>query len=238
MVDRTQRFQADGYHCGVWVYFAAECFFGYLTHQKDNNLKVNTFSISEVSTEVNVFRESNDTANNAFIASKRLELKLLLQGACLSDDSKYPESIDTDNVDFQHILNLIIADEASNAACEEESKENCAKFFYEAFPEHVKFQVASVYAQHTLWNTQTAENGKQHIGFLYERHWSYYFNKLDVNALYWNYDLKSVVECTTPRATEQVRRSSKKLNGYEDYSVDRLIKNHKDIIADHGLINN
>ena len=72
---------------------------------------------------------------------------------------------------------------------------------------HVKFQVASVDAQHTLWNTPTAENGKQYIGFLYERHWSYYFNKLDVNTLYWNYDLKSVVDCATPKACEQVRRS-------------------------------
>ena len=191
--------------------FCSRMFFEHLRRLKDvSRVQRNTFDICGISNDVKHLLHHNDAANDTCITLKRDELKLLLQGACLCDELKYHEPIDKDNIESEQIVALTVADGVRKATSGEASKETAQQSCHESIPEHIKFQVASVDAQHTLWNTPSAENGMQDVKFINERHWSYYFQTLNVNTLYWNYDLKSIVEKTTPKANEQARRSKVK----------------------------
>ena len=101
------------------------------------------------------------------------------------------------------------------------------------FPSSVVFNIASVDAQHTVWEVPDALSGKEYISLLGRRHWDYYFKTLNVTTLYWNYDLHSIINKYIPKHQEQARRSSAKLS--TEFSTNRLLGKSRDIISDTHL---
>ena len=51
-------------------------------------------------------------------------------------------------------------------------------FMLSKFPSNIKFDVASVDVQCTLWDTPSGSSGKDYVSLLNKCHWSYYFTLL------------------------------------------------------------
>ena len=93
----------------------------------------------------------------------------------------------------------------------------------------------SIDAQHTLWQIPSVKSGKEYLEFLGKRHWDFYFKKPGTQTVYWNYDLKSLIERHVPKASERLYRDLKSRN-YQDISEYRLLGEDKSIISDSILI--
>ena len=116
-----------------------------------------------------------------------------------------------------------------------DGKDQGCNFLHSTFPHHISFSVATVDAQHTLWDTPTASNGKDYISFLFKRHWSYYFNVVKSNIVYWSYDLKSAVDSMVPKTQEQQRRGKGEKQQIDELCADRLMGT-KEIITNNHVI--
>ena len=97
---------------------------------------------------------------------------------------------------------------------------NNNQFFYETFSSHIKFNVASVNCQHTLWNVPIAKNGKEYIEFLEKRFINKYLTNY-ADTLYWNYDLGETVKKNIPKSAVQEMRDTMKKDKM-DYLQSRL----------------
>ena len=76
---------------------------------------------------------------------------------------------------------------------------------------------------------------KEYIEFLWKRQWDFYFKKPGTQTVYWNYDLKSLIERHVLKASEQLYQDLKPRN-YQEFSEYRLLGEDKSIISDGKLI--
>ena len=208
LTDIRKCYQADGYQYGIWVYIAVKCFLRFL--QDPELRKTKEFAIESYE-PVSVLDGFDDQQNDLFISRKRRELKKELELACLENELAFLEPQSEEDQELTDRLLLVPEDEnmmknetEKQKSENNEESEHLPNVYYK-FPSGINFTVASVDAQHTLWERPDAANGKDYISFLNRRHWNYYFKSLGADTLYWNYDLGDIIHRKVPKSDEQTR---------------------------------
>ena len=222
-------YQADSYQCGVWVYVVIKSFLQFLEEDEMEDFRIESFE------DVMVLDNAANSCDDNFIRKKQEEMREQLEEACLIDELAYSAPQSTNDIELiDHTIFISKPDD-----CQEETQEDqttivqdddLPDIFHYKFPSHITFTTASVDAQHTLWETPDASNGKEYISFLRKRHWNYYFKALHMETLYWNYDLHNIIKKSIPKQQEQAWRSSNKQA--TEFSTDRLLGRAKSIIGD------
>ena len=229
--DFCKCYQADSYQCGVWCYVVVERFLKYL-----NLEELTTFSIEEFG-EVHELRNTQDRRNDAFIKVQRAQLQKVLEEACISNELRFCLPLDKKSKDIEKTISRYSQDEDEDLMVifSKDGKDQGSNFLHSTFPHHISFSVTTVDAQHTLWDTPPASNGKDYISFLFKRHWSYYFNVVKSNIIYWSYDLKSAVDSMVSKTQEQQRRGKGEKQQMDEFCADRLMGT-KEIITNNHVI--
>ena len=98
------------------------------------------------------------------------------------------------------------------------------QLFHEKFPAHLKFSVASVDCQHTIWNVPTAKNSREYIEFLDKRFIKKYLTYAD--TVYWNYYLGDTIKKYVPKSATQEKcdHTKKRANGISSKPIFRESK--------------
>ena len=191
--------------------------------------------------EIVILENTSDKRNDHFIRLTREQMKEELEFACSKDELSFksPKSEEIENIELiDHVIFVSQPDDNNDDAegqqedylVHDKHRSDMISF---TFPSSVVFNIASIDAQHTLWEVPDALSGKEYISFLGRRHWDYYFKTLNVTTLYWNYDLHSIINKHIPKHQEQARQSSAKLS--TEFSTNRLLGESRNIISDTHL---
>ena len=190
--------------------------------------------------QIHILSNKEDKRNEQIIATFRKELKQKLDILHGQNSVKYNEEMIGEELDLHDIIALsdeMDVNEETEQAVQMKPKSNF-KFCFTTFPSDIDFDVVSVDAQHTLWESPGIKTGKDYVNFIGRRHWDYFFKKLNVSTVYWNYDLYSLVKKKIPKTEEQEKRDQRKSEESESYNDHHLLKDSSVIISDNTITSN